>query len=89
MQLHEKQKEIVKSLARFKVIRAGRRSGKSSVAVDIMLFTAVSGKGKNIFYISPTQKQSRSIIWELVKKRLRWYRDWETGLGLGDEKDFV
>lgn len=70
MQLHEKQKEIVKSLARFKVIRAGRRSGKSSVAVDIMLFTAVSGKGKNIFYISPTQKQSRSIIWELVKKRL-------------------
>lgn len=35
-----------------------------------MLFTAVSKNGRNIFYISPNQKQSRSIIWESMKSRL-------------------
>ena len=70
MQLYDKQKLIVRSSSRFKVIRSGRRSGKSTVAVEIMLFTAISGKNRNIFYISPNQKQSRSIIWELIKNRL-------------------
>lgn len=70
MLLHPKQKEIVKSKARFKVIRAGRRSGKSSVSIEIMLFTAVSKANTNVFYIAPTQKQARSIIWESLKTRL-------------------
>lgn len=70
MLLHTKQKEIVKSKARFKVIRAGRRSGKSSVEIEVMLFKAVSGKDRNVFYIAPTQKQARSIIWEALKSRI-------------------
>jgi hypothetical protein len=70
MILHNHQKQIVKSKARFKVIRSGRRSGKSSVAIEIMLFTAMSKKDTNVFYVSPTQKQSRSIIWEALKNRL-------------------
>jgi len=71
MQLHEKQKQIVESNARFKVVRAGRRSGKSAVMVEIMLFEAMSQKDRNVFYISPTMKQSRSIIWETLKARLQ------------------
>lgn len=70
MLLHPKQKEIVSSDARFKVIRAGRRSGKSSVEIEVMLFKAVNGKNRNIFYIAPTQKQARSIIWEALKSRI-------------------
>jgi hypothetical protein len=70
MPLHDKQKEIVSSGARFKVIRAGRRSGKSSVEVEIMLFKAVTGRDRNVFYIAPTQKQARSIIWEALKARI-------------------
>lgn len=70
MLLHPKQKEIVKSKARFKVIRAGRRSGKSSVSIEIMLFTAISKANTNVFYIAPTQKQARSIIWEALKSRI-------------------
>lgn len=70
MELHAKQKEIVLSKARFRVIRAGRRSGKSSVEIEIMLFKAVTGKDRNVFYIAPTQKQARSIIWEALKSRL-------------------
>lgn len=68
--LHQKQKEIVESKARFKVIRAGRRSGKTMVEIEIMLFKAVSAKDRNVFFIAPTQKQARSIIWEGLKGRL-------------------
>lgn len=35
-----------------------------------MLFKAVNGKDRNVFYIAPTQKQARSIIWEALKSRL-------------------
>lgn len=70
MELHPKQQEIVQSRRRFKVIRAGRRSGKSSVEIEIMLFKAVTGKDRNVFYIAPTQKQSRSIIWGALKSRI-------------------
>lgn len=68
--LHKKQQEIVQSKARFKVIRAGRRSGKTTLEVEDMAFEAVSGKDRNIFYIAPTQIQAREIIWEMMKKRL-------------------
>lgn len=36
----------------------------------MMLFKAVSGKDRNVFYIAPTQKQARSIIWEALKSRV-------------------
>lgn len=68
--LHQKQSKIVKSQARFKVVRAGRRSGKTSLEVEDMVFDAVTQKDRSIFYIAPTQKQARSIIWEALKKRL-------------------
>lgn len=67
---HQKQADIISSKARFKVIRAGRRSGKSTLEIEEMVFCAVNEKNRNIFYISPTQKQSRSIIWEALKARL-------------------
>ena len=70
LKLHDKQKEIINSNARFKVIRAGRRSGKTCLEVEDMSFDAVSQKDRNIFYIAPTQKQARSIIWEKLKTRL-------------------
>lgn len=68
--LHLKQQVIVLSQARFKVIRAGRRSGKSTLEIEEMVFCAVNRKDRNIFYICPTQKQARSIIWEALKARL-------------------
>lgn len=67
---HKKQLEVIRSSSRFKIIRAGRRSGKSTVTLEEMVFDAVSGKNRNIFYICPTQKQSRSIIWEALKSRV-------------------
>lgn len=67
---HQQQEKVIKSNARFKIIRAGRRSGKSTLEIEEMIFDAVSGKDRNIFYIAPTQIQARKIIWEALKSRL-------------------
>lgn len=70
MELHEKQRDIVRSGKRYKVIRAGRRSGKTTLETEVMLFKAVTKADRSIFYIAPTQKQARSIIWEALKSRI-------------------
>ena len=70
LQPHPEQVKVIKSNARFKIIRAGRRSGKSTLEIEEMVYDAVTGKERNIFYVAPTQKQARSIIWEALKKRL-------------------
>lgn len=78
MLLHDKQKLVVQSPARFKVIRAGRRFGKTIVKTETMLFNAVSKairlarviKNRAVIFIAPTQKQARTIVWETFKQRL-------------------
>lgn len=67
---HKKQIDVIRSNARFKIIRAGRRSGKSTLEIEEMIFDAVSKKDRNIFYIAPTMIQARKIIWEALKSRL-------------------
>jgi hypothetical protein len=68
--LHQKQREVVRSPARFKTVRAGRRSGKTSLEIEDMAFTAMSENDSPVFYIAPTQKQARELIWEALKSRL-------------------
>lgn len=70
MKLHPKQQEIVRSKARFKVIRAGRRGGKTFLEIEEMSFEATHKKDRNIFYLAPNQTQARDIIWEALKSRL-------------------
>lgn len=70
MLLHQHQKNIASSDARFKIIRGGRRGGKTKLETETLAFKAVSGKNRNVFYIAPTQIQARSIIWESLKSRL-------------------
>jgi hypothetical protein len=68
--LHNHQKEIASSRSRFKVIRGGRRGGKTALEIETLCYKAVSGKDRNVFYVAPTQIQARSIIWEGLKARL-------------------
>lgn len=60
----------MQSPKRFKVIRAGRRSGKTSLETEQMTYEAVFKKDRSIFYIAPTQIQARRIVWEALKRRL-------------------
>lgn len=79
MSLHDKQKEVISSLARFKTIRAGRRGGKTHMETENMAYKAISGSDRNIFYVAPNQVQARNIIWENLKKRLH-------GIGKANEQ---
>ena len=70
MNLYEHQQKVGKSPARFKVIRGGRRGGKTLLETEILIAKATHKGGRSIFFIAPTQKQARSIIWESLKNRL-------------------
>ena len=70
MLLHEHQRKIAENRARFKIIRGGRRGGKTKLETENLSFKAVSRKDSSVFYIAPTQRQARSIIWESLKSRL-------------------
>lgn len=77
--LHDNQRIIQASESRFKVIKAGKRFGKTKWAVYACLREAVSLKNSNIWYIAPTYRQAKSIAWrdlislcprELIKRKL-------------------
>lgn len=78
MRLHPHQQEVARSPARFKITRGGRRSGKTVLKTETMLFKAISKliklsrdfPDRTVIFIAPTQKQARVIIWEALKARL-------------------
>lgn len=67
--LTPKQNEIAASNKRFRVVNAGRRFGKTILAVEEMLGVALSHDGKRVAYIAPTFQQARDIAWEHLKNR--------------------
>jgi PBSX family phage terminase large subunit len=69
MKLTQKQAEIAKDTTRFRVINAGRRFGKTVLAVEEMIGAAIAKKDRRIAYIAPTYQQARDIAWENLKKR--------------------
>src|SRR4051812_38052090 len=89
--LHDKQREIVQSPARFKIVRAGRKGGKTLLEVENLSFKAVASikrlkvlksdfkTGRKVLYIAPTQEQARNIVWEALKRRL-------SGIGVANEQ---
>lgn len=78
--LHPAQVPIFNSDARFKVVAAGRRFGKSYLACYLLLaeglkntHVGLSGKEydlalKEIYYIAPTFEQAKKILWPLIKE---------------------
>jgi len=67
--LTPKQNEIAKSTKRFRVINAGRRFGKTILAVEEMIGVAVAKPERRVAYIAPTFQQARDIAWENLKRR--------------------
>ena len=71
MNLHPAQKKVVQDKHRFRVLRAGRRFGKTVLAVEEMLFTAVMTKDARVVYIAPTFQAARDIAWDILKNRIK------------------
>ena len=64
------QKIIVKDNHRFRVIRCGRRFGKTTLAVKEIKGKAIYYKSK-IAYFANTYQQARDIAWEMLKRELQ------------------
>lgn len=64
---HKAQDEVAADLHRFRVLDAGRRFGKTVLAVYEMLGKACAKEGNDIAYIAPTYQQARDLAWEPLK----------------------
>ena len=58
------QQEVWTDPARFKVIAAGRRTGKSRLAAWRLIVSALEADKGHVWYIAPTQQQARDIMWQ-------------------------
>ena len=70
MNLHPEQQKVANSKARYKIVRAGRRSGKTILKTETLWVKAAAKKNRVVFYIAPNQIQARDIIWEALKSRI-------------------
>jgi hypothetical protein len=64
--LREQQMLVFDYPARFRVVVAGRRFGKTRLALAEML-RAAAISGRVVWYIGPTYPQSKRIVWERLK----------------------
>lgn len=62
LSLHPKQIEVYNSKARFRVVVAGRRWGKSSIARVLMIQKARK-KNQKVWYVAPTYRQAKQMMW--------------------------
>jgi len=58
------QQKVFEDPSRFKVVAAGRRTGKSHLAAVALIVNALNGKDGKVFYVAPTQGMARDILWE-------------------------
>ncbi len=60
------QQEVYQSNKRFKVIAAGRRTGKSRLAAWMLILYGLQTNKGQVFYVAPTQGQARDIMWQTL-----------------------
>ena len=65
--LHPGQFDVYSNPARFKVMVAGRRSGKTHLARTILKKQAGYKNNKHVWYIAPTYRQAKQIMWRELK----------------------
>lgn len=65
--MHKNQGIVYQSKARFKVLIAGRRFGKTIVAIITLLLEALLKPKSYLWYVAPTYRQAKMISWRLLK----------------------
>jgi len=60
------QQEVFDSPVRFKIVAAGRRTGKSRLAAWMLIINALQTDKGHVFYVAPTQGQARDIMWNTL-----------------------
>jgi len=70
MSLNPGQLEVTNSGARFRVVIAGRRWGKTHLAIR-ELAKVCRHPGRRAFYVAPTYRQAKQIVWDTLKWRMQ------------------
>ena len=60
------QQEVFKDPTRFKVVAAGRRTGKSRLAAWMLIINALQCDKGHVWYIANTQGQARDVLWQTL-----------------------
>ena len=66
IQLLPWQQEVWEDPTRFKIVAAGRRTGKSRLAAWMLIVNALQADKGHVFYVAPTQGQARDIMWQTM-----------------------
>ncbi len=66
IQLLDWQKQVWSDNTRFKIVAAGRRTGKSRLAAWMLIVNALQADRGHVFYVAPTQGQARDIMWQTL-----------------------
>ena len=69
MPLSKAQDTVAKDTTRFRVVVAGRRFGKTHLAIRELAFHAKEPL-KEVWYVAPTYKMARQIVWKKLKNKL-------------------
>ena len=69
MPLSKPQDTIAKSKRRFRVAVCGRRFGKTHLAIR-EICKAARWPDKEVFYVAPSYRQAKQIVWKKLKKKL-------------------
>lgn len=70
MALSPAQKTVSLDTTRFRVVVAGRRFGKTHLSIRELCYHARE-PNKEVWYIAPTYKMARQIVWRKLKNRLQ------------------
>ena len=70
MALSKAQDTVAKDLTRFRVVVAGRRFGKTHLAIRELAYHARI-PDKEVWYIAPTYKMAKQIVWKKLKQKLQ------------------
>ena len=60
------QQDVFSDPTRFKIVAAGRRTGKSRLAAWMLIINALQAEKGHVFYVAPTQGQARDIMWSTL-----------------------
>ena len=77
MPLTEPQKKVINDSARFRVLVTGRRFGKTYLAIN-ELAKFGSQSNKKVWYVAPTYRQAKQIVWTDLKEKLikhKWVKN--------------
>ena len=71
IQLLDWQQQVWEDPTRFKIVAAGRRTGKSRLAAWMLIVNALRRSSRqadkgHVFYVAPTQGQARDIMWQTL-----------------------